>query len=140
MLVISLALLVQSCAGPRTVTGLASPVQISNEMSAIPFLIATTRTRSPISEPPYSRDRSPTLGFSQLTVVVPATHRPGVVETSSASPDPNSQPINEGDAMRIEATLFSNRDDAQSVERVVAHLALDSNVQSASWKPEEKTE
>lgn len=42
--------------------------------------------------------------------------------------------------MRIEATLFSNRDDAQSVERVVAHLALDSNVQSASWKPEEKTE
>ncbi|MBZ9919758.1 MULTISPECIES: MgtC/SapB family protein [unclassified Mesorhizobium] len=52
----------------------------------------------------------------------------------------NSHPINEGDAMRIEATLFSNRDDAQSVERVVAHLALDSNVQSASWEPEEKTE
>lgn len=88
MLVISLALLVQSCAGPRAVTGLASPVQISNEMSAIRFLVATTRTRSPISEPPYSRDRSPTLSFSQLTVVVPATHRPGVVETSSTSPDP----------------------------------------------------
>ncbi|TPL21740.1 MULTISPECIES: alpha/beta fold hydrolase [unclassified Mesorhizobium] len=88
VLVISLALLVQSCAGPRAVTGLASPVQISNEMSAISFLIATTRTRSPISEPPYSRDRSPILSFSQLTVVVPATHRPGTVETSSTSPDP----------------------------------------------------
>lgn len=88
MLVISLALLVQSCAGPRAVTGLASPVQISNEMSAIPFLVATTRTRFPTTEPPYSRDRSPTLSFSQLTVVVPATHRPGVVETSSTSPDP----------------------------------------------------
>ncbi|MDX8533153.1 alpha/beta fold hydrolase [Mesorhizobium sp. VK25A] len=88
VLVISLALLVQSCAGPRAVTGLASPVQISNQMSAIPFLVATTRSRSPTTEPPYSRNRSPTLSFSQLTVVVPATHRPGVVEASSTSPDP----------------------------------------------------
>ncbi|WP_244735216.1 alpha/beta hydrolase [Mesorhizobium sp. 113-3-9] len=86
---ILLAALLQGCAGPRAVTGLASPTQSdARYLSTIPFLVATTRAASATPEPPYSRDRSLALNFSQVNVLVPAAHRPGSVETSSDIPDP----------------------------------------------------
>ncbi|UVK47870.1 alpha/beta hydrolase [Mesorhizobium sp. AR07] len=87
--VILLAALLQGCAGPRAVTGLASPTQSdARYLSTIPFLVATTRAASATAEPPYSRDRSLALSFAQVNVLVPAMHRPGSVETSSGIPDP----------------------------------------------------
>lgn len=116
-LVILAAMLTQSCAGPRAVTGLASPVQTNGDMPAIPFLIATTRTKSPTTEPPYSRDRSSMLNFSQLTVVVPATHQPGSVETSSTTPDPQRQ-FSARDLVRLkDRNAFSSQLNAMLAKR-----------------------
>lgn len=42
--------------------------------------------------------------------------------------------VDETNEMEIEATLFSNQDNAQSVERITTHIALDRNVNSALWE------
>jgi esterase/lipase superfamily enzyme len=91
-LAILLAVASYGCAGSRAVTGLGQhpPQQTdTHNQTMIPFLVATTREPSNGLEPPYVRDRSLDVSFSQIDVNVPSTHRPGRVETASNSPDPN---------------------------------------------------
>ena len=51
-----------------------------------------------------------------------------------------SHPVDDEKEMEIEATLFSGRDETQSVERVATHLALDPNVHSVVWEITQETE
>jgi esterase/lipase superfamily enzyme len=83
-----LALALCGCAGSRAVTGLDRQTEAGGD-TTIPFLVATTRTPSGKLEPPYVRDRSLDVSFSQIEVSVPRTHRLGMVETASHSPDPD---------------------------------------------------
>lgn len=89
-----LALLVLAlcgCAGPRAVTGLdqhpARQTEVRNDI--VPFLVATARMPSDDRQSLYTRERSPSVNFSQIDVAIPKTHRPGQVETASSSADPS---------------------------------------------------
>ena len=110
-----LAVTLSNCAGPRAIIGLdQQQIHIGNS-ATIPFLVATTRAPSGTLDPLYSNDRTLNASFSQIDVSVPASHKAGMVETTSNSPDPDRHFV---------ATNYSQIADAGSFENVInARLA-----------------
>lgn len=110
-----LAVVLSNCAGPRAITGLGQQQIHIDNSATIPFLVATTRAPSGTLDPLYSNDRTLHASFSQIDVSVPASHKAGMVETTSNSPDPDRHFV---------ATNYSQIADAGSFENVInARLA-----------------
>ena len=80
----------QSCSGPRAVTGMAVPEnQLIKASVQVPFLVASTRQRAADMNAVFTRDRAESVKFSRVDVRIPESHQPGNVETSRGTIDPN---------------------------------------------------
>lgn len=80
--------LASGCAGNRAVTGLESATPESKfPQTVVPLLVTTVREPTDEANIAYSGTRSTRLNFSEVDVRIPATHRPGSVDTSSSRPE-----------------------------------------------------
>ncbi|MEN5300457.1 alpha/beta fold hydrolase [Brucella sp. TWI559] len=121
--------LAAGCAN-RAVTGLElTDTGHANAQSVVPFLIATVREATDEANIAYSRTRSAGLNFSEVDVRIPATHRPGRVDTSSSSPDAkrhftafNYKPLQDSSAFIAELNRrMANRPVAQREAFIFVH-------------------
>lgn len=80
--------LVTGCAGNRAVTGIGhTKTVLSKPLAVVPFTVATVRERTDDLSLAYTRNRSDDLNLSTMDVNIPPMHRPGNVETSSHTPN-----------------------------------------------------
>lgn len=63
----------QSCSGPRAVTGMAVPEnQLIKASVQVPFLVASTRQRAADMNAVFTRDRAESVKFSRVDVRIPS--------------------------------------------------------------------